>query len=83
MNYKFAKGNISKIIALLLVFSLLIGSVDLSSVFAVSKEDLLDFSELTTENQMVSEPENVVLEALELDQRVQNFNENWKFKDGD
>ncbi|NLW52721.1 MAG: SH3 domain-containing protein [Tissierellia bacterium] len=83
MNYIFVNGKFSKVIALFLVFTLLMSFVDFSQVMAVSEEELLDFSNLNTDSQMISKAEKVALEGIELDKREQNFNENWKFKEGD
>lgn len=83
MNSLTRKNKVIKAVALFLVFTLLIGFVDLSSVIAVSQEDLLDYSYLSTQNQMVSEAENITISDINTEERIQNFNQNWKFNDGD
>ncbi|MDD7593307.1 MAG: cell wall-binding repeat-containing protein [Peptoniphilaceae bacterium] len=74
---RFARENVSRGVAAVLAAALTVTSFS-TPAFAVQ-----DYSDLTTETQMVSEPETVKVSKYSATERDQLFNDNWKFQMGE
>lgn len=74
---RFCRGSFSRAMALVLAGALTVTS------FSVPVAAGEEYSSLTTETQMASEPEVVKVKKYNASLRDQLFNDNWKFQEGD